>query len=91
MATTKKKKGKYVKKNHEFWAKRSRKKPDAEPPAAQIAIAPKPNEDNKELLDLILAGVKRLSIGDKARVLAHTLGRKGLDENQLWAIQKILA
>lgn len=46
--------------------------------------------DSQELLSFIISGVDRLSIGDKARVFAHILGKDMMDENQLWAIHKIL-
>lgn len=84
MTTSKRKKGKYTKRNHEFWAMRSRKM------AEKDTLKPKSEPDNKAMLGLILDGVDRLSIGDKARVFAHILGKDQLDENQLWAIQKIL-
>lgn len=51
----------------------------------------KPEPDNKELLGLVLEGVNRLSLKDKAQVFAYILGKDQLDENQLWAVEKILS
>lgn len=90
MATAKKKKGKYVKKNHEFWAMRSRKKNDAKPAEAEAAIATKPVLDNKGLTQIVLNGYDMLSKGDKARVFAHILGKSEIRENHLWIIKKLI-
>lgn len=47
--------------------------------------------DNQELLQFVLDGVSRLTLKDKAQVFAHILGKDKLDENQMWAVQKILS
>lgn len=46
---------------------------------------------NKELLSLVIEGVDLLSLNDKAKVLAHILGKESFDERQLWAVEKILS
>lgn len=55
------------------------------------AIVPENKPDNSDLVGVILNAVDRLTIGDKARVFAYILGKEQLDENQLWAVEKILS
>lgn len=81
--TLKGKKKKYTKRDTAYWEKLSGK------PAAQIAIAPK--ADNEELLSFIFNGIDRLSTSDKARIFAYVLGKDELNEHQLWSVQKVLS
>lgn len=58
---------------------------------SEAAILPQNIPDNSDLVGVILNAVDRLTIGDKARVFAYILGKEQLDENQLWAVEKIIS